>query len=608
MILVTQGAPYVGQAATWLEAAGVKVRQVDVPGPFNFSRKVNAGARAASADILFLLNDDAVVEGWEWPDLVAELLADPKTVGVGPLILNPDRTINSAGDTYRKGAVWHVGEFDLRYRPGLADVDVHDREVRLLTAAALLVRRSDLAEIGGMDEAFPASYGDCDLCVRLTQNGRRLVCTPRFTVVHEESSTRNPVVGDVEARLLIGKHPVLLGTDPTLPPVVLPPLVAVQRIITGIGRRFYRWTLKPMLGARTRRILHEVAVSSERWSATSQGRRPGWFVRVLRRPIYIVSGLIASFAWKVDARTAGVRSAILSATGAIDPRSPRALLYVHFSRDGSPTAWEAACLTDARASGIGVCVVVNSRRGAVIVRRWATLADLVIVRANRGRDLAAYRDGIRLLRGSGYGGPLALANGTVFWRPGAFSELFDAAEALGADVVGATSSAEGEPHLQTFWLRLSPAVSEERLQLLIDGWRDYRTRGAAIRYGELPSTRRAELLGYSTAAVFPYDSAVAALRGRAADGSTAAKARRRRAIRLIDRGRPLNPTQFMWSELLGLGFPGIKRDLLTMNPLEIEDQADIPATATGYGFDGDTLAAELGWVRGGSRVRRLVGL
>ena len=59
----------------------------------NFGPACNAGARAASAPLVFFLNNDTVLTpGWA-PPLLQALAEDPSLGGVGPLLLYEDETV-----------------------------------------------------------------------------------------------------------------------------------------------------------------------------------------------------------------------------------------------------------------------------------------------------------------------------------------------------------------------------------------------------------------------------------------------------------------------------------------------------------------------------------
>lgn len=259
VVLVTQGRPLEDAVIERLQLAGVDARQLDVLGSFNFSRKINAGAATATSDVLFLLNDDAQVRGDDWPEVFLDILADQSIAAVGPVIVNPDGTLNAAGDALLRDGARHVDEFDVRFRPGLAAMLTRDHDVSLLTAAALALPLPVFRAMGGFDEAYPASFGDTDLCLRLRASDQRLVCTPRIVVVHHESSSRDPKVPASTVRLLRLAHRDALRDDPLLPPLSLPARVRVGRALAPSLRSAYRLTLKRFVPSGGRRRLWRAA-------------------------------------------------------------------------------------------------------------------------------------------------------------------------------------------------------------------------------------------------------------------------------------------------------------------------------------------------------------
>jgi O-antigen biosynthesis protein len=261
IVLVTQGRPFEGPVVARLASAGVYVRQLDVLGPFNFSTKVNAGVAVASADAIFLLNDDAVMRGAEWPSVFLGILADPTVGAVGPVIFNPDESLNAAGDTHSADGVRHIDGFDARYRPGLAEIIARDHDVSLLTGAALVIPASAFRSVGALDQAYPSALGDTDLCLRLRATGRRLLCTPRVAVVHAEASTRDPKIPAATVRTFLRMHPEASQEDPLLPQLVLPGRVRITRAIVRPLRGTYRATIKRLVPRRLHLRLWRGAVS-----------------------------------------------------------------------------------------------------------------------------------------------------------------------------------------------------------------------------------------------------------------------------------------------------------------------------------------------------------
>jgi GT2 family glycosyltransferase len=151
-----------------------------------FPAAVNAGIEAASAQLIALLNTDAVPEpGW-LEALVAALDGDP-TISLGASrMLFPDGTVNAVGDS-----------FDVRgrggYNRGLHEPDGprfdEPRIVFGACAGAAIYRRSLFADIGLFDEAFRLSWEDVDLDLRAVLAGHRCLYVPDAVVHHTQGSS-----------------------------------------------------------------------------------------------------------------------------------------------------------------------------------------------------------------------------------------------------------------------------------------------------------------------------------------------------------------------------------------------------------------------------------
>jgi GT2 family glycosyltransferase len=167
------------------------VRVLDCPGPFNFSRLCNAGARQASGRYLLFLNNDTEVLTPDWLEQLLALATLPEVGAAGATLLYPDRTIQHAGIFPRTDGLWdhahrgcpadHAGD-----RGELRRV----RAVPAVTAACLLIRRDRFRSLGGFDEGMPLAMGDVDLCCRLRRRGLHVAITPHARLLHFESLSR----------------------------------------------------------------------------------------------------------------------------------------------------------------------------------------------------------------------------------------------------------------------------------------------------------------------------------------------------------------------------------------------------------------------------------
>lgn len=164
-----------------------------------FAANANRGLRAAGDSDVVLLNSDVVAHpGWLEGLQYTAYTADDVGI-VGPKLLYPDGTIQSAGSYRNLGAPeW----FDHRYRfrgfdYGPANVSA---AAIAMTGACLYVRRSTIEAIGLLDEDYPMAYEDVDWCLRAWQANLRVVYEPHASLTHLESKTRGTDQGERELR------------------------------------------------------------------------------------------------------------------------------------------------------------------------------------------------------------------------------------------------------------------------------------------------------------------------------------------------------------------------------------------------------------------------
>ncbi|MEM4724494.1 MAG: glycosyltransferase family 2 protein [Candidatus Hadarchaeum sp.] len=150
----------------------------------------NVGLRAATGDVLVLLNQDTEVRPG-WLRALVEALDDPTVGIVGCKLLYPDGTIQHAGARLAdvRGSPEHIGH----HEPDQGQYD-QPRDVEFVTGAALGLTRLTLDRVGYLDEGFaPAYYEDVDWCYRAREVGLRTVYTPDAVAVHFESASRDHI-------------------------------------------------------------------------------------------------------------------------------------------------------------------------------------------------------------------------------------------------------------------------------------------------------------------------------------------------------------------------------------------------------------------------------
>jgi GT2 family glycosyltransferase len=170
-----------------LAGYGEAIRTVRLEENVGFARACNAGAEAASGELLVFLNNDIEpLPGW-LAALQDYAGAHPEAAAVGAKLLYPNGTVQHAGVVFgQDGYPHHL------YAGFPADHPAVNRARRLqaVTGACLLVRRADFEAAAGFDPGFLNSLEDVDLCLRLAEAGGEVHYCPEAALVHLESASR----------------------------------------------------------------------------------------------------------------------------------------------------------------------------------------------------------------------------------------------------------------------------------------------------------------------------------------------------------------------------------------------------------------------------------
>jgi len=192
------------ETLTYLNGIGPEILVLRYSGPFNFS-KINNWAiiqlKVGYTHYLLCNNDiEAIREGWL--ERMMELGQKPDVGVVGAMLYYPDGvTIQHAGVCVGAyGAAEH-------YAKRLRLVDAHQKltatgrlainhEMSAVTAACLLIRKEAFDEVNGLDAEIAVGFGDVDLCLKVLEQGYRILFCPYAELLHHESFTRGTSTGD----------------------------------------------------------------------------------------------------------------------------------------------------------------------------------------------------------------------------------------------------------------------------------------------------------------------------------------------------------------------------------------------------------------------------
>ena len=184
--------------------ASLGVRVEDFPGvvvPFNYAAKANYALRVCRTEHLVFLNDDMEVMQDDWLASLLELSQDPEVGAVGARLLHADGTIQHVGCVLGVNGgsvhVYHSFPGDFVGYNGFTHVI---RNYSAVTGACFATRKSVMSQVGGFDEKFAIDFNDIDLCLKIVENGYRIVYTPYCSLFHFEGASAKRVSQNVEER------------------------------------------------------------------------------------------------------------------------------------------------------------------------------------------------------------------------------------------------------------------------------------------------------------------------------------------------------------------------------------------------------------------------
>ena len=170
------------------------VEIIELAENYGFAEGYNRALAQVDAEFFVLLNSDVEVSAHWLEPLEAYLDAHPDVAAVQPKLLahsEKDRFeyagacggfVDWLGYPFCRGRVMSTLEKDAgQYETA--------QDVLWASGAALMIRRSDWQNAGGLDGRFFAHCEEIDLCWRLRSRGRRVVCVPSSKVWHVGGGT-----------------------------------------------------------------------------------------------------------------------------------------------------------------------------------------------------------------------------------------------------------------------------------------------------------------------------------------------------------------------------------------------------------------------------------
>jgi GT2 family glycosyltransferase len=167
-------------------------RIVAYPHAFNYAAMNNLAAQQAQGEILCFLNNDTEITSPAWLEEMVSLLLVPGTGCVGAKLLWSNDLVQHGGvvvGTHQLAA--HVGNAWTAQAPGYLFCNQLTRQWSAVTAACLVTWKSLFLDNGGFDAIrYPVAFNDVDFCLRLREQGQKILWTPWSCLYHHESASR----------------------------------------------------------------------------------------------------------------------------------------------------------------------------------------------------------------------------------------------------------------------------------------------------------------------------------------------------------------------------------------------------------------------------------
>jgi hypothetical protein len=207
--------------------------------------------------------------------------------------------------------------------------------------------------------------------------------------------------------------------------------------------------------------------------------------------------------------------------------------------------WEDELFNELKRKHFLIVLVVNEENGNKLFIPHHYEPSIVFLRKNQGYDLAAVRDVLNLLEGKPK--QLLLINSSVAWFAKGVGEIIESSETSDC-IIGMVESLQTKRHIQSFFFLATSPKSVENLITIYSEMKNWKTKRATVRFGEIPILEKIISLNNNYKILFPYSI-------------TSKNFELNNPLITYYKERRLNPSVNMWFELLSSGFPGVKRNL-----------------------------------------------
>ena len=162
------------------------------PFEFNYSAINNFAVNQANGEVIALVNNDIEVIEPDWLSYMVGHVMRPDIGCVGAKLLYANDLIQHAGVVMGYGGgAGHAHKYFPADHPGYLNRISATHNYSAVTAACLLVKKTDYEQVGGLNEVeFKVAFNDVDFCLRVLELGRRNLYCAEAVLYHHESVSR----------------------------------------------------------------------------------------------------------------------------------------------------------------------------------------------------------------------------------------------------------------------------------------------------------------------------------------------------------------------------------------------------------------------------------
>ena len=207
--------------------------------------------------------------------------------------------------------------------------------------------------------------------------------------------------------------------------------------------------------------------------------------------------------------------------------------------------WEKDLFHELRKAKFRIIAVINTNEKSSLQETIPEDVSLVLRRKNRGYDLAGVKDCLELFTSNPE--ELLLINSSVAWHKAGLPNILSQSKHF-AGVIAAVNSSQTREHLQSFYFHATTSESVTILKEVYAGMRNWKSKRAAVNFGEIPILYKLTALDARIKILFPYEELLSKFHEKQSQ------------IELV-KNQKLNPSVNLWRELIEVGFPGVKRNI-----------------------------------------------